>query len=125
MTQDEPESIKTPSLADSRVSVMNPQEGPAKRGVSTTDEASQPGCEVLKIKTAITIYQSEPLESSTDSCKTVCQHCNRRLPAHKSRFACSGCKLYTYCNKSCFDLSWEKVHQYECPVFEQLKATFG
>ncbi|RLV88609.1 SET domain and MYND-type zinc finger protein 6 [Meyerozyma sp. JA9] len=125
MTQDEPESIKAPSLADSRVSVMNPQEGPAKRGVSTTDEASQPGCEVLKIKTAITIYQSEPSESSTDSCKTVCQHCNRRLPAHKSRFACSGCKLYTYCNKSCFDLSWEKVHQCECPVFEQLKATFG
>ncbi|EDK40693.2 hypothetical protein PGUG_04791 [Meyerozyma guilliermondii ATCC 6260] len=125
MTQDEPERIKEPSLSDSRISVMNPEEGPAKRGVSTTEAASKPGCEVLKIKTAITIYQPEPSDSSTDSCKTVCQHCTRRLPAHKSQYTCNGCKLYTYCNQRCYDLSWEKVHQYECPVFEQLKSSFG
>ena len=63
MTQDEPERIKEPSLSDSRISVMNPEEGPAKRGVSTTEAASKPGCEVLKIKNAITIYQPEPLDS--------------------------------------------------------------
>lgn len=117
-------SIKE-KLEDSKIFIMNPFDGPSKRGTGTVVSATDAGTEIFRIQTAVTVYQLEPLIQSQDSCKTVCQNCFQRIPNSTLAYSCKVCGLYSYCNEKCYLTNWKCYHQYECRPMEPLKVIRG